>query len=307
MLDSLLIVFPVFAVVGLGWLSGRLRLGPAGMGEAMAGFVFTFGLPSLLFRTIVVARPTDANPWNYWGAYFLGVAVIWCLGMLVGRLIYRLPPAENAIAGFSTAQANTVMMGIPLIMRTFGDAGATPLFLLVAIHLPVTMTVATLLVERTLGGRPTPARLLRQLAMNPIMIGIVAAVLIRESGFALPAPALATVEMLAAAAAPCALFTLGIAVEKYGIRENIGLLTILSTLKALVHPLLVYGLARFLFGMPPLWVGVAVLFAASPSGINAYLLAERYRTGVALSSGTILISTLLSLPATVFWVWLVSP
>ena len=56
--------------------------------------------------------------------------------------------------------------------------------------------------------------------------------------------------------------------------------------------------------MPPVWAGVAVLFAAMPSGINAYLFAERYRTGVALSSGAIAASTALAALSVMLWLWL---
>jgi malonate transporter and related proteins len=58
--------------------------------------------------------------------------------------------------------------------------------------------------------------------------------------------------------------------------------------------------------MPPVWAAVAVLFAACPSGVNAYLMAQRYQVGVALSSSTIAVSTLFALITTTGWVWLVS-
>ena len=46
------------------------------------------------------------------------------------------------VVGFAAGQANTVMMGIPLILSAYGEEGAVPLFLLVAIHLPVIMVAA---------------------------------------------------------------------------------------------------------------------------------------------------------------------
>jgi predicted permease len=53
--------------------------------------------------------------------------------------------------------------------------------------------------------------------------------------------------------------------------------------------------------MPPAWVGVAVLFAACPSGVNAYLFAERYGEGVALASSAIALSTALGVVTTLLW------
>ena len=53
--------------------------------------------------------------------------------------------------------------------------------------------------------------------------------------------------------------------------------------------------------MPYAWTGVAVMFAAMPCGVNAYLFAERYRTGVAISSGAIAISTAVCVATSAIW------
>jgi predicted permease len=62
-------------------------------------------------------------------------------------------------------------------------------------------------------------------------------------------------------------------------------------------------LATLVFEMPPVWAGVAVLFASCPSGINAYLFAERYGEGVALASSTVTLSTMLALGTTLLWLY----
>ena len=73
---------------------------------------------------------------------------------------------------------------------------------------------------------------------------------------------------------------------------------LISILKLVVHPLIVLLLARYVFAVPPVWAGVAVLFASCPSGINAYLFAERYGEGVALASSSVCLSTILALGST---------
>jgi len=75
----------------------------------------------------------------------------------------------------------------------------------------------------------------------------------------------------------------------------------ITALKLVVHPLVVLVLATQVFDMPRAWAGVAVLFAACPTGINAYLFAQRYGEGVALSSTTIALSTGLALVTIVVW------
>ena len=76
---------------------------------------------------------------------------------------------------------------------------------------------------------------------------------------------------------------------------------LISVLKLVIQPLIVLVLARYVFAMPRAWSGVAVLFAACPTGVNAYLFAERYRAGVAITSSAIALSTALALATTVIW------
>ncbi len=125
----------------------------------------------------------------------------------------------------------------------------------------------------------------------------------------IPAFAWSVVDLIAASAVPAALVTLGIALRRYGLSGGLGLPMTLSALKIVVHPALVWLLAVHLFALPPAWAGVAVMFAACPCGINAYLFAERYREAVAETSAAIALSTPLSLGTMLFWLWLlgVSP
>jgi hypothetical protein len=54
--------------------------------------------------------------------------------------------------------------------------------------------------------------------------------------------------------------------------------------KLILLPLAVYALGTWVFGLPPLWIGVATIFAAMPTGIKAYLFATRYQVGAAATS-----------------------
>ena len=94
---------------------------------------------------------------------------------------------------------------------------------------------------------------------------------------------------------------MGIALKRYGFGRHLQLSGVMTALKLLVHPLLVYLLAMHVFTMPPVWAGVAVLFASAPCGLNAYLFAERYRSGVAITASAISLSTALSIFTTTFW------
>jgi malonate transporter len=187
---------------------------------------------------------------------------------------------------------------VPMILKAYGEEGAVPLFLLIAVHLPVTMTLATFLAE---GRRASALGLLRQLLFHPIIIGVLAGSALRPLAGWVPDLAWPIFDLIASAAVPCSLISMGIALRRYGLEAGWRLPGAITILKLVVHPLVVFVLATQVFSMPPAWSGVAVLFAACPTGINAYLFAQRYGEGVALSSTAIALSTGLALVTLVVW------
>lgn len=298
MLSVFLVVLPIAGLIAVGFLARYTRLVSDRTGEGLSDFVYTLAIPCLIFRTLAKAQIPSVQPWGYWIAYFAGAAIVWVLATLAARHLYRANSAEGVVAGFSAAQSNTVLVGIPLILKAYGDEGAVPLFLLIAVHLPIMMTVATLLVE----GRGTSfLGIARRLATHPIVLAVLAGSASRLLPGGVPDFAWSVIDPIAGAAIPCALVAMGIALRRYGLEAGLGLPALITGLKLIVHPLIVYGLATHVFTMPPAWAGVAVLFASAPSGINAYLFAERSRAGIAIASGAIGLSTVLSLATTMLW------
>lgn len=300
MLELFAIVLPVFGLIGIGYVARQTGFISEKAGEGLSEFVFTLSLPCLIFRTLVRAGIPDVQPWGYWISYFVGVAVVWVLATVIGKRFFGIKGVSGVVAGFSAGQANTVFVGVPMILKAYGDEGAVPLFLLIAVHLPVTMTLATILAE---GRQASPVVVLRRLFTHPIVVGILAGSACRPIASYVPAPAWQVMDLLASAAVPCALISMGIALRRYGLQMGWKLPAAISFLKLVLHPLIVLLLATQVFAMPPVWAGVAVLFASCPSGINAYLFAERYGEGVALASSAITLSTFLALGSTLVWLY----
>lgn len=305
MLASFLVVLPVFVVIAMGWGASRLKLLRQETGNGISDYVFVIAVPLMLFRTLATAPLPPAPPWAYWAAYFLGLGLIWSIASLLAQKQFARGRQEAAILGFTAAQSNMVLLGIPLVLRVFGEGGSVPLFLMVAVHLPVTMTTATILIERAEPGESKIRTIVMRLVRNPILIGIVSGMAYRISGLPLPEVAAGTLKFIGDSAAPCALFAAGMAMSRYGVGGERRLLTIIVALKLLVMPLLVFVFGKYVFGLPPVWVGVATVLAGCPCGVNAYLLAERYRVGMGIASGAVSLTTLLAIGTTTFLVWLV--
>jgi malonate transporter and related proteins len=306
MFVTLAIVLPIFIVIALGFGAARVGLLSERTGDGVSEFVFVIAIPALLFRSLATAPWPEAQPWFYWLAYFVALAAVWAATSFIARRSFGITGGALAIAGFASAQSNTVFVGIPLILRAYGEAATVPIFLLLAIHLPVTLAVASLMIEKAGTSGAVWLGIARKLALHPILLGIFCGILYRLTGLPLPEALSNAAKLLGDAAGPAALFALGMTLSRYGLSAPAPLLALMAALKLIIQPLIVYILAFHILPMPPLWAAVAVLFAACPTGVNAYLLADRYQSGVALTSGTIAITTILAAITMTGWLWLIT-
>jgi predicted permease len=292
-------VFPVFALIATGFLCARRGLlGPAAT-ESLNLFVVWLALPALLFQAMAgIGWPALDHP-GFLAAFTGGMGVTFLLSFLLGGHGGRL--ADRSIEGLDAAYANTGFMGIPLCLAAFGPAALVPAIIATVLTACVLFAGAIVLIEMDLGGQPGWAALRkvgRSLARNPLLaapaLGLVAALAHGLFGLALPAPVSRFVALLAGAASPCALVTIGLFLAQSEAAEEHALIAQLVALKLLVQPAITYILAFRVFTMPPLWAHVALLLSALPIGTGPFMLAKLYDREAAVTSRAILISTLLS-------------
>jgi hypothetical protein len=312
MSDVFLNVVPIFVLILLGWLLVRTNYLNTTVGEALGEFVFRVAVPVLLFRTIAEADFRDGSPWPLWVAYFSGVAVTWTLGHLAATLFFKKDARIGVLAGVSSAFANTVFIGLPLVSRSVGEEGVVALSILLSVHLPVMMIAGTILMERAerkTSGKPGQSPLtllkgiLRNLVRNPLVIGLVLGALVHLIGIPLGGPVKIVVDQLASVAAPAALVSIGMAVDKYGLAGNTGLASITSALKLIVLPATVYG-ACLLLGLNSNWTAALVLTSSVPTGVNAWLIANHFNVGHGLASSTITVTTALGVLSVSAWAYI---
>ena len=304
-------VLPVFGFIGIGYLSIAFRILRDESSDHVSNFVFTLGVPLLLVRAIGTMELPDVSPWPFWGTYFSAVLIHIAIGILVTEKIFKRDARAGVIGGMSASFSNLVMVGVPLVTQAFGEAGLVTIFMLVAVHLPFMMLVSAILIEvaeyrdGAAAGRVNVfaalKRVVRQLLRNPLVIGILVGLAIRVTGLPLVGVPRRLVDGLAETAIPLALVALGMSLNRYGIRGHVGPAIVLGIGKLMVLPGIVYVLAIHVVGLPPLPSAVLVLGAACPTGVNAYLIASRFQTGLALSANTITLTTAASILSFTLW------
>jgi predicted permease len=304
------IVIPVFGLIGLGLAAEITGLLKWQTGDALADFVFTVALPLLIFRTIATADFSGSTPWMLWLAYYLAFAVAWFLGTFVVRRLFGRDARAGVVAGVASAYSNNLLIGIPLIITASGAHGAAAVALLIAIHLPILMTTSSILIERALvadgltpdaDARTIARTIIRALLVNPIVLGLFAGLAWRLTGWPLEGPLGAIVIRISDVAATLALFAVGMNLRRYGVTGHAGAALACSFIKLVLMPAMVFLLVATVIHLPSAWARGIVIAAGCPTGVNAYLVASRFKTGEGLASSAITITTALAVVTIAFW------
>ncbi|MFV0407077.1 MAG: AEC family transporter [Propioniciclava sp.] len=320
MLAILSVTFPFFALVGIGYLAARVRLLPMVAVPGLNTYVLYFALPAMLFllgaRTPVteLLDPVVLGVWLLAGLGVVTVAVAtarrrglsW-LNASFGALIAVLP--------------NSGFMGIPLLIALIGPQVSGPIGASLLVDIVLLQSLGIALSRR--GDRrgdegdlvpESPAVIaelgaaLRKVATNPLLWGILLGAAWGLGGWTLAAPVEGVLTLLAAAATPTALFTIGAVLARENgnrppgrVRTGIrawGDVYWLAALKLLVHPLLMWALGRTAqaAGLPLAegTLAILVLTAALPAAANVSVLAERFGADSGRVARVILVSTVLS-------------
>lgn len=301
-LSVLLVTSPFFALVLCGYMATRRGLLPLPAIGGLNSFVLYFALPCMLYRFGARTPIAELLDPAVAGVYIACALVM--VGSVVALTRRRLGWNDAAFGALVTAFPNTGFMGVPLLLALLGTHSTGPVILAVAADMLVTTSLCIALsrlgMGRGAGGALRHA--LTGMAANPMPWAIVLGVLASWAQWTLPAPVEQAVAMLADAASPVALFTIGAVLarsqmnagERVAVRDYVPL----ALAKLLLHPLLAWlmGRAAIALGVPlsEQALVVLVLLAALPSASNVSLLTERFGAHGGRVARVILASTALA-------------
>jgi len=293
------IVAPVFGLILLGYVFGRLAwLSPVAE-QGVSEFAFRLAIPALLMKTVVTAELGNLSIAGVWLSFYGAIATTYVVSVIGTHLILRRPPQDAASIAMSSIFGNAVMLGIPISLTTFGPAAAAPLALVLSVHAPSLWLATTLharIADRgaNAGAGDILATLIRDLGQNPIIIGILIGGLWRFSGVPVPDVVLKMLGLLAQAGVPAALVALGLSLVRFEIKGQVPTLSMIVALKLLLMPFVAFTLGRYVFGLDPLPLGVVAILAAVPTGANAYIFATKNGRAINSASGAVALGTVLS-------------
>ena len=210
--------------------------------------------------------------------------------------------------GFAGMFSNSLLLGVPITERDYGQAALAGNYAIISIHSPLFYTVGISMMEwvnsRGAGlsapalGRKVAAAVFRQ----PMVVGILLGFVVNLSGVPQPQALRAAVDIVAQAAIPTALFALGGILLRYRPEGDRLTIAMICAVSLILHPLIGYGLARWVFGLGPDALRSVVMTAAMAPGVNAYMFANLYGVAKRVNAAAVLIATAVSIPT--IWIWL---
>jgi malonate transporter len=309
MLSVIELVVPLFALIILGFVSGKLARIPL-EGLAWMNFYIVYVALPALFYQLLSKTPTDQ--FSNVGFILASIGSTFIIFALVFRIARwrRDKTPEATIQGLSAAYGNIGYMGIPLGLAAFGPAAGAPLALIFCFENAMHFTVAPLCMALDNGNQVSSARLIRQIFgkifTHPFIIATIAGVAASAFSFKAPEFAEQTLDLLAQTAGPCALFAMGVTAALRPLKRIPRELGYIIPAKLVLHPLLVYGLMVWLVpDLDPVWLNSAVLLATLPTATNVFVIAQQYGVWQERASSAVVLSTLASMATVTAFLYLV--
>lgn len=298
MLEIIGLISPFFGLVALGYFAGRIAKVPV---EGLAWlniFVIYVALPALFFQLLSRTPVEKLADVDFIALTTLGTFSIFILTLLLAALRTRGDLPASTIQGLAGAYGNIGYMGPGLAIAALGPGATVPVALVFCfdntLHFVMTPLLMALAGDRSAPLGRLVLGVLGRIFGHPFILSTIVGVGAAVAEFEPPGPVDRTLDILAAAAAPCALFAMGVTLALRPLKRVPPELIALVPIKLLLHPLVVWLLLGLGSGFDPIWVQSAVLLASLPTATNVFVIAQQYGVWIERASAAILISTMAS-------------
>jgi malonate transporter and related proteins len=309
MADILNLALPFFGLISLGFAAGKFSsLSDDGLAW-MNFFLIYVALPCLFYRVLARTPADELGNIPFIAGIALATATMFAVAFCIGMVIRHGDVAQSAIIGAAGAYGNVGYMGPGLALATLGPAAAPAVALIFCIDSVLAFALVPLLMgvagtrERSIAS--TIVQIIRQIVFHPFLIAAALGVLSAVFHVELPIALDRMMELLQGAAAPCALFTLGVTVALRPIMTIPWEVPPVLAVKLIVHPISVLVVLSLIGSFSPVWVGTAVLMAALPPALNVYVMARQYEAWLEQASAAVLFGTMASVVTLTTVMWLV--
>lgn len=308
MADIIALILPFFGLIFFGFLAGRLTKQPDGAMGWLNVFIIYIALPALFFKLLSKTPVEQFTKADFLVATTYVAFFIFAFIFSVGLIFRRSSVGDATIQGLAGAYGNIGYMGPGMALLAFGEAAAVPVALIFCIENIMHFSVAPLMMAFAGKARINPARLMlkvvKSIVFHPFIIATFFGIMAAVFELKLPLAANNLIDILAQAAAPCALFAMGVTLALRPLKKIPVEISYIVPIKLIAFPILTYVMLSLVGNFDPIWVQVAVLLASLPTAANVFVLGQQYGYWVERASACIMITTVFSVVTISIWLWL---
>lgn len=293
-MTSALLMLPDFGLILLGAvLARRLGFGRP-FWEGAERLVYYALFPPLLFTAIVNARFSIASEGRMLAAALGAFLAAVALGF-AARILFRPQPAFFASC-VQTAFRYNSYIGLALAQSLAGAQGVALMALILAFCVPLANVFAV-----TALARHRQTGVLREMAVNPLILSTVAGLIVNLLGLELPLLLNTFLSRLGSASLALGLLAIGAGLTFASVHEERPTMAWLVGVKLAAKPAIALALVHAL-GLGGVAALTVVLFAALPTASSAYILAARMGGHAAPVAYAITVQTLLAMVTLPLWI-----
>jgi malonate transporter len=308
MVDVLNLALPYFGLIFIGFACGKIKQIPDTALAWMNFFIIYVALPALFYRILAKTPFEQLAQVNFILATALATLLVFAMSFAVALTARRGHIGEATIASLAGSLGNIGYMGPALALATFGLDAAVPVALIFCFDTLLIFSLVPFLMALASPERASVGAVAfnaaKSIVLNPLVISVAIGVLSAALRFEPPVALERLLLFLQNAAAPCALFTLGVTVALRPLKSIPWEVPPLILIKLVVHPVVLFVLLSALGTFDETWIATAILMAALPPALSVYVFARQYDTWVEQASSSILFGTVASVATLTFVMWL---
>ncbi len=293
--EILLIVLPVFLVIGIG---SALKLTPLVNADflfQLNRLVYYLALPLLLFYKISTADFSSSFNGPLVTGLMISIFAAFVLSYGYG-VLRSYPASVRGTFSQGAFRGNLAYIGLAMVYNAYGEKGLASAGILLGFLVPTMnffSVLALLMPYRNDGKKVETVLWLRQICGNPLIIASFTG--IAWSFFHLPMPGVvdSSLHIITGMALPLALLSIGASFSFSKLRGDLKIIMLATSFKLVALPFLA-GVILVVLGVRGQDLAIGLLFAGTPTATAAYIMAQQMQGDAELSGSIIMLSTLLS-------------
>jgi malonate transporter len=300
-------LFPIFALIVVGFACGRVQWFGQDSHHVLNGFVANLALPVLTFHILATMDARDLMEPVMFTVVVGASLIVYTVHFAIESWRGQGRGEANA-AAFAASYGNHAFIGLPMCLAILGPASLAPAAVIIALNSTILFALGTLSAVMTSPNarvgrsRMDGVKMAVSLASrNPLLIAALAGALVAVAALPLPQPVDKLLITIGATTTPCALIAVGLFMARPVPQAGGTGATMRSVAgKLLLLPVVTAGLLWVLPPQPTIIYQTLLLIAAVPSGAGCLALARYGGDGaLRMTARIITISTIcagLSLP-----------